>query len=643
MPAAGEIEFVLPGPIGGMNRRTYPTELPDDNFLTLKNLEIAEGLGAFITRKGTTAYNSALIDAGGDGPIRGGIRAYYTGGARMIVATNTKLWRDNGAGGFNSLETGLTSAKQWYFASYEDAAYGVNGADAPRRVNLATNTVRLMGFIAPVAAPTVAAAGGLGVLTGNYKYKITFVYDGMSHHESNGGPESLLLGLTNQNGSLTGIPLGGSGCTARNVYRTKTDGTTFYYVGQIADNVTTVYTDSTLDTALGTNLCPSDNNPPPVGAEKIINWRGRMVVAKGKRLHFSAINSTEKSPDGSSSIHGASVEIFPTLHYIDVGDDNSNVVQMGVVNDILVIFKEDQIFNITGDTGQDIRSWKAQSATGCIAPRSVVDMNGLLFFLGRSEGGPMVYSYNGSAADPASLPLEPYFIDFIYALGDPVTQPVQPCATRYRGRYMLCYRNAQTFAYEIAELDLRPPQARWTIHSNIDASVFIPWYGPGDSGELYYGHTTEARVLRFDTKATEYNSVTPFAVTALVETGWMHLKAPYQQKQIHTIEIYCKIGEQPGVCDPQPGDTLITCSRYYDFGTTPRTSGCLNYNVTTARKITSGAQLCKIKIPCQGSDATNPDRGYLMKLLLTWTGPLEIHRVVIHATPESAWRAHHQT
>lgn len=642
MPVRDQIEYILPGPIGGVNRRAYQTEIPDDNFLMLKNVEVSEALGAFVTRKGTNVFNVALIDGGADGPIRGGLRFYYGSTFKgMIVATGTKLWRD-ALGSFSLILAGFTLNQEWFFSVFDDIVYAVNGADAVQRYDPSAASIRPAGFPAPVSAPSVAS-NPVGALTGKRRWKVTFVYDTNTAHESSASPQSAELDLLNQSADLTAIPLGGTGCTSREVYRTKAGGTTFFFVAVIPDNVTTTYNDIILDSALGLEQAPTDNGLPPTGAEKIVNWRGRCVMAKGKRVYFSAINNTEKSPDGSVSLHGAGVEIFPSTHFIDVGDDNSNVTQIAVIDDLLVVFKEDQIWNISGDSGQDIRAWKAQSTTGCMSPRSLVDMQGLLFFLGRSEGTPMVYSYNGSKADPVSLAIEPYLMDNVHALGDVITQPIQPCATRYRGRYMLAYRNAVSLAYEVAELDLRPPNARWVFDDKIDASVFIPWFGRGDAGEMYFGLATEARVLRLDVAQTEYNGGVPIPVVATVETKWLNLGAPYQQKQVRYIEIYCKVGEQPGPCDPSPGDTLLTVARSYDFGTAEITNGCLNYNVTTAAKITAAAQLLKIRITCLGGDAATPERGYLVKLKMTMTAPLEIHRVVIHAIPEEAWKRHHQT
>lgn len=58
--------------------------------------------------------------------------------------------------------------------------------------------------------------------------------------------------------SLTAIPIGPSAVTARKIYRTTAGGSQLKLLATIADNVTTTYTDSTADGALGANV-PTTN------------------------------------------------------------------------------------------------------------------------------------------------------------------------------------------------------------------------------------------------------------------------------------------------------------------------------------------------------------------------------------------------
>ena len=99
-------------------------------------------------------------------------------------------------------------------------------------------------------APTVAAAGTTGSLTGTYYWKVAYT---TASGDTEVGPASTALVLSAGIGSLTAIPT--SPChsvTARKIYRTKAASpSVFYLAGTISDNTTTTFTDNTADVDLG--------------------------------------------------------------------------------------------------------------------------------------------------------------------------------------------------------------------------------------------------------------------------------------------------------------------------------------------------------------------------------------------------------
>lgn len=103
-----------------------------------------------------------------------------------------------------------------------------------------------------------SSATGTGSLSGAYSYVVTYVtglVDGTGQlhvkGETTPGTASTTVNASSQNISLTNIPIGPAGTIARNVYRTKAGGSTYYLSFQIADNATTSWTDTISDTALG--------------------------------------------------------------------------------------------------------------------------------------------------------------------------------------------------------------------------------------------------------------------------------------------------------------------------------------------------------------------------------------------------------
>jgi hypothetical protein len=84
---------------------------------------------------------------------------------------------------------------------------------------------------------------------GQYKYKYTFV-DKSGESTPSAVSNTVTVDRWSQKVDLT-IPLGPDGTVSRKIYRTAAGGATYKYVGTIADNSTTAYTDNVADADLG--------------------------------------------------------------------------------------------------------------------------------------------------------------------------------------------------------------------------------------------------------------------------------------------------------------------------------------------------------------------------------------------------------
>lgn len=111
-----------------------------------------------------------------------------------------------------------------------------------------------------------ASVTGTGSLSGAYSYVVTYVtglIDGTGQlhikGEATPGTASTTVNASSQNIALTNIPVGPTGTIARNIYRTKAGGNTYYLAFQIADNTTTSWTDTISDTSLGAQA-PTTNS-----------------------------------------------------------------------------------------------------------------------------------------------------------------------------------------------------------------------------------------------------------------------------------------------------------------------------------------------------------------------------------------------
>lgn len=139
------------------------------------------------------------------------------------------------------------------------AVYGLDSTGTPliQVYPNATCTLLVDNYVtkAPVmvdrpAALTAANANVTGAVTGTYNYKVAFT---TAAGTTEGGVTSNSIALSSSSMSLTNIPVSVvNEVTARQIYRNKAgDLTTFYLLTTISDNTTTIYTDNTIDSALG--------------------------------------------------------------------------------------------------------------------------------------------------------------------------------------------------------------------------------------------------------------------------------------------------------------------------------------------------------------------------------------------------------
>ena len=122
------------------------------------------------------------------------------------------------------------------------------------------------GGTGPNAACTAALGAGGNVDAGTHSYVVTFV---TALGETLAGAASNSVTAVPSTVNLTAIPTGGTGVTARNVYRSKAGNDVtgpWLLLTAINDDTTTTYTDNTADAALGTTAPIASINLSNAGA-----------------------------------------------------------------------------------------------------------------------------------------------------------------------------------------------------------------------------------------------------------------------------------------------------------------------------------------------------------------------------------------
>ncbi|MGI8825267.1 MAG: hypothetical protein ACR2JC_06450 [Chloroflexota bacterium] len=122
----------------------------------------------------------------------------------------------------------------------------------PKRFS--TFVERASPFLVPPTDALIISAGGSGPLTGAYLYAFTFLTSATTTPvgETTPGPTAAVTYGSGSAGSLT-FDLGPYGTVARNLYRTAAGGSQLRFLAQIADNLTSAYSDSVPDASLGAN------------------------------------------------------------------------------------------------------------------------------------------------------------------------------------------------------------------------------------------------------------------------------------------------------------------------------------------------------------------------------------------------------
>lgn len=181
-------------------------------------------------------------------------------------------------------------------------------------------------------------------------------------------PVKVCAGMpTIQEITLTYLPVSAdSQVTARKIYRTIVNGTDFYYLTTINDNVTTTMVDNMPDSYLGA-LLETDRDVMPNG-EFSAWWEDRLWVTGDDIIYYSALRYPE---------HFSLSTRYLT---IQKGTPNDEITGLKAYKDSLYVFRKKSIYAIQKTTlGYGV--YLVCQDSGCRASSSIVEVNSLLMFV----------------------------------------------------------------------------------------------------------------------------------------------------------------------------------------------------------------------------------------------------------------------
>lgn len=369
-------------PTGDLDINTDPSALPglvegknevSGAMRRCTNL-VLTSLGVAKTRDGSSKVNTSAV-AQTDAHL-----LVEMADDRYLFA-GTVLYKDE-----VSIATGLTSAT-WRGIQYNawndttDTIFALNGTDTKR---IDGSNVNEWGIAGPSSAATLGATGT--GLTGDYNARYTYVrkVSATLVHESNpSDAASSAQTLSNQNLTVGVTASSDTQVTNIRIYRTLTDGGSYYFDQEVANTTATV-TSSNADSALGTGI-ETNNHRPPAGSIVIgPSFDGFSFILTSNLLYFSKKNRPES---------------WPSTYFIEVGPRQYPLKGAAFFNNVLFVMNQNEMFIIQGSGADSFFPFPIKTLTGALSQEAVAAAKGRGIYRVGNDG---LYLFNGSVDEKVS-------------------------------------------------------------------------------------------------------------------------------------------------------------------------------------------------------------------------------------------------
>lgn len=471
---------------GGLNTKYEPSIIEDNESPDCKNVVFTNG--AVETRQGCIKLNTTPVGSFSfDGVYS---RRADDGSETMCVFAGGTMWTLAGTAftSHASATSFFTAGVRVSATQAENYLFIGNGYVIPHKWNGAEFTRH--GIYPPTTTHTVASSAS-GVLTGDYRYKITCVNSNAV--ESDVGPVSATFTAASATLGLTSIPTFAPsfGVTARRVYRTEAGGATFKRVTEIANNTATTYSDNNADAALGV-AAPTDNGVPPLYSVCVYHQNRLWVndLANPNYVWYSNL---------------ADPYTFASTNFIKVGDNTSDLVKtLAVWDNSIIIGCENSHWMVymQDSTPANWNILKTKSPYGCKSPFSTVNYNNKMLFaavqntklvgfaamVGDSLESTPSATYNFTAS--SDLKTDKIETD-IFDIQETYINNISSIVYKNRAYITCTYGTGSTYNNRIYVLDFstsnisKHQKESWVPWTGLNASQFVIY-----NGNLYYGSST---------------------------------------------------------------------------------------------------------------------------------------------------------
>jgi len=180
--------------------------------------------------------------------------------------------------------------------------------------------------------------------------------------------------------------------TQRRIYRTTANGTRYYLLAIINDNTTTSFVDNIPDSMLGADEMDEDNDIAPLG--KYSEWWDDRLWIYDSDENIEYYSKTNKPDQFDESAR------YVSLRRGRVNDEGTGMIPY---QGHMFVFKHDSVFLLRKQQGGFYGRYEVEGANGCIAPWSLLEVNGLLTWV--SYRGWEVFNGQSSYIPEFTLPV----------------------------------------------------------------------------------------------------------------------------------------------------------------------------------------------------------------------------------------------
>lgn len=374
---------------GGKNSKYERSLIADNESPDCANVIFTNG--SVETRQGVAKLNTNSVGSfSGDGIYT---RRSNSGSETMCAFWNGTMYALAGT----SFST-VPSAQSIFTAgvrvgSTQDEGYLFvgNGGSVPYKYN-GTDFTR-HGVYPPTTTSTVASQA-TGLLTGAYRYKMTWVNSSLVQGDV--GPVTATFTAASATLRVSSLPVAPQsyGISTRRLYRTVTSGTTFMLVATISDNTTTTYDDNNADSTLGA-AAPTDNGVPPMYNAIVYHPAlGRCFMNDPANPNFVWWSEANQPYTVKST------------NFQRVGDNTTDTVKgFGIEDNSLVVFCENSISigYFPSNTDSDWKWITSRSSFGSSSPYCILRYENRILFPAMQNGKLVGFAdFSGTSVTPNS-------------------------------------------------------------------------------------------------------------------------------------------------------------------------------------------------------------------------------------------------